>query len=290
MTFVLQEGPASDNTALSLESRIRAFPSVEHMSTEELRRSVASLERMLANVQERCSGDTHLMAGVARTGMPIEIIQTYLTELRSAPEQIRSPASDLMSWADESVQSALARSSERRWNADLLGGADLTSMFQAISLWRSGAPVAGMESSWQFSSAQEDTERLNRIKIGAWLNHELPLLAQFWGALAVCARMEQGTDVAQQPGIAFLERLSAFVREGVSSIHELQWLYALGGLDRVLAHSLASLSPAPVDPRASRAHIRGRLLRWSADRHLLEEELEQPVRAAVEGVLDETGN
>jgi hypothetical protein len=222
--------------------------------------------------------------------MPIEIMETYLSELRSAPERLRSPATELMPWADEAVHSALASCSGRRWNVSLLEGADLTGMFHAISLWRGGTPVAAIESSWQFSSARIDAERSNRIKIGAWLNHGLALLAQFWGALAVCAEVTQGTDADQRPGITFLERLPAFVREGVSSIHEVQWLYALGGLDRVLAHSLASLSPAPVDPRASRAHIRGRLLRWSADRHLLEEELEQPVRAAVEGVLDETGN
>jgi hypothetical protein len=132
-----------------------------------------------------------------------------------------------------------------------------------------------------------DQERSNRIKIGAWLNHKLPLVAQLWGALGTCARMEQGTHVSESSGIAFLELLSAFVREGVSSVHELDWLYSLGGLDRVLAHSLASLSTGPVDPRVSRARVRSRLLRWSSDRQVLEDELEEPIRSAVESVLED---
>jgi len=290
VTFVIQEGLASDGSRLSLGSRISTFPSVEGMVREELENSVVALEQLLDNVQEQCGSDSTLLAVLGRTGMPVGVLEAFLSELRSTPERLRAPPSELISWADETVLSALANFSQRRWYADLLRDADLRSMFNAISLWRRGAPLDTIESSWQFYTGARDRERSNRINIGAWLNHGLPLLSQFWGALAACARMEQGTDVAQRSGIAFLERLSAFVREGVSSIYELEWLYALGGLDRVLAHSLASLVPAPVDPRASRAQVRRRLRRWGAERHLLEDELGQPVRAAVEGVLDEIGN
>lgn len=286
VSFVLQATLDRHDAREALIDQFGAFPSTQGVSAAELERTAVNLERLVRNVREECEGDGPLLRALTRTGMPIDVLRHILSELRSDPDVLQMEPDGLVSWADEVVRSGLDSCSSRQWYDSLVRGADLNSMFAAISLWRNGAPIAQIESSWQLSTSQRAIERSNRLKIGRFLNQRLPLFSQFWGALAVCGEEIHGTDAAQL-GTVPLIRLAAFVREGVSSLEQLEWLRALGGLDRVLAHALAAVLRAMSGPVPLRLQIRGRLERWTDSPHLVPGEVEEPFRSAVIGVLDD---
>lgn len=83
-----------------------------------------------------------------------------------------------------------------------------------------------------------------------------------------------------------IRRIQTYVREGVSSLIQLEWLRALGGIDRVLAHVLADAVPLDEndDPRKS---IRDKLKAWHLDRGSIPGALTRLQRNALVGILDE---
>ncbi len=93
-------------------------------------------------------------------------------------------------------------------------------MFLAIGKWRNGLPLVEIENSWILKTQ----ERNNRITVGEFFNHKLSLIAQFWGSVSVCA------DLLYPSQVTGLEHLQIFTREGVTSIREMEWLDALGGM------------------------------------------------------------
>lgn len=155
---------------------------------------------------------------------------------------------------------------------------DLEKILSTILLWRSGSQMARMEDGWR---SEDAGEKKNRIELGEFLNHRLSLFAQFWGALAVCYEEIYGVYDRDTLGL-LLQRLPTFVREGVSSLDQLHWLYAIGGLDRVLAHKLA----ATLDRIAGRSHIRRQVWNWKRGRETLPSGLDEQHRLALAGALD----
>jgi hypothetical protein len=100
-------------------------------------------------------------------------------------------------------------------------------------------------------------KKQTRIQVGRFINHKLSLYAQFWGALAVCYESIHGT---QQDNFGrLLQSLPTFTREGVSSTLQLHWLYALGRLDRVLAHEIAQVWEIIERPQESIPYLRSQL-------------------------------
>ena len=123
-----------------------------------------------------------------------------------------------------------------------------------------------------------------RIDCGRFRRQKLPVFAQCWGALAVCYEAERG--LARNENLGFLvQELPAFIREGVSSISQLEWLHAIGGVDRVLAHELARVwSEVDSSPTSGRK-IRNVVKRWRKKQDLIPTQLEDKFRRALEGVF-----
>ena len=66
--------------------------------------------------------------------------------------------------------------------------------------------------------------------------------------------------------LILLEYFQTFTREGVSSVREMEWLDAIGGIDRVLAHILAQNTPVEILDDDVRQYARSNLAMWNEER------------------------
>lgn len=280
VAFVHSVAIEADNVSESLVNQLESFPSIQQLNERKKGEVVAVLRELADNIQRNVSdGDPALTAVLRRTGMPVEILGYFLSQLRS----IRLPESSLpeqMQWADPVVQTSLKNCSSRKWYARLMNdvgtGVNLETIFSTISLWRSGAPIVEIEKKWQ---SDKIPEKQSRIKVGKFLNHRLSAFAQFWGALAVCYEELFGLYATDMLGL-LLRRLPVFVREGVSSWEQLEWLHAIGDLDRVLAHQLSH-----VGLTGDQGSIRSQVRSWKRG-NPIPRELDEQCRLALGGALD----
>ena len=119
-----------------------------------------------------------------------------------------------------------------------------------------------------------------------FLTIEIPLIAQFWGTLAVCDEVLFPGNEIRRP----FEPFPTFVREGVNSMLTLEWFNQLGGLDRVLAHRLSSITAnekSPSDSRSLSRYIRRRISRWKDNSEMIPVNLGNRETAALRSILDE---
>jgi len=287
ITFSLNAGMAGDQILQGIRERLLLYPSVQDLvGLEELDSVIVSLasdvEPLVRNIFEASNGDRNLIAVMARTGMPLEIIRFFLAALQSGFDPRNVSAEQTLVWADDVVSQALQLVSARQWYSGLMENIDLQRMMSSISLWRTGAPVVEIEREFRLSTQ----ERKNRIDVGRFLNHKISLIAQFWGALAVCDEILFPGNEVRRP----FEPFQTFVREGVNSTLTLEWLNRLGGLDRVLAHRLSSITPIenlPSDSRSLSNYIRRRINRWKDNSEIIPVDLNNQEVAALRSVLDE---
>lgn len=280
VTFVLEVGADVPDPQAALVERMKVFPSFQDLSQSDLDRTMARLGLLLSNVKSRCSNDPYLTIVLQKTGMPIEILEQFLANLRAASNVIESTPQEQILWADQVVRAALEKCSSRSWFQSLFGKFQLERLFYSISIWRAGGPIAEIETHLQRG---DRNPRAERIAVGEFLNHRLPLIAQFWGALAVCEEVLNSRPPLRNPEVA-LYRAQTFVREGVESIEALEWLRAIGGIDRVLAHTLArTMEPRRKEPDL-RSFIREQIGRWQYNTDVIPSELDD-YRDAIEGVL-----
>jgi hypothetical protein len=264
--------------------RLSAFPSVSGLLGIDIGQVTNRLTQLAVNLEHAASDsngslDPMLMEVLKRTGMPVSILKRYISALREAPNLHTWSEEDQIKWSDQVVFEAFEEAQSRNWYASLITGDDLPSLFGAIQRWRSGLPIGKIEAHWRLHS----NDNMSRIAIGRFLNHRLSLLAQFWGALAVCDELVNAGLGQPQDAI---KRSQTYVREGVSSVIQLEWLRALGGIDRVLAHVLADAVPLNDndDPKKS---IRDQLKAWHLDRGSIPGALTRLQRNALVGLLDE---
>jgi superfamily II DNA/RNA helicase len=281
--LVLEATSGRSDIGTALIERMQLFPSLEQLTKDEVERTASVLESLVGNVQKQLVDDPILTEILLRTGMPIEILRYFIAEIQSiASDWQKRKVQEQIEWADRVVQSALEVCSSRSWYTDLLGKANLTLMFSSVQKWRAGEPIVEIERNWQM----KDSGKANQIAVGEFINHKLSLLAQFWGALAVCEEV-----IFRQPALSenerILQQLPAFVRVGVSSLDEYEWLHTLNGLDRVLAHQLAIVS-APISGILDRrSFFRGQMGRWIRDKKTIPTSLKEPYKTALLGVLEE---
>ena len=269
VSFSLDAAKDQENISDAIQARMKTYPSIQLIDDDtEVERTAESLAQLVDNIRLRCADDLALIEAVQKTGLPIEVLDSFMSEMRSTPDLFEMETDSLVNWADNIVFSALNICLSRQWCKDLLLQANLEAMFNGIRLWRNGAPYAEIERNWQLSTdrrvkSQEAKAKSNRIAIGKFFNHRVSLFAQFWGALAVCAEGVYGEGAYD--GQSSLSRLQAFVREGVSSVNELIWLQALGGMDRVLSRRMTFTIDSLPSEREARAYVRSFVRHWPDD-------------------------
>jgi hypothetical protein len=287
ISFSLIAGLAGDQLQQGIRDRLLLYPSVQDLvgkkELEEVIVDLASdIEPLISNVLSVSNGDRNIVDAMARTGMPLEIIRFMLDALRGDFNPRNASAEQALTWADEIVSEALQLVSARPWYSSLMKGIDSQRMMAVISLWRSGAPIVELEREFQLST----NERKNRIETGKFLNHKISMIAQFWGTLAVCDEVLFPDGDLRRP----LEPFQTFVREGVDSLLALEWFNQLGGVDRVLAHRLASITVNQNLPNNSRSlsrYIQRRINRWKDKSEIIPIELNNQETAALLSILDE---
>jgi hypothetical protein len=84
-----------------------------------------------------------------------------------------------------------------------------------------------------------------------------------------------------------LENIQTYVREGISSVTELEWLNRIGGIDRVLAHTLTQITPDDMDYQELRGYIRRQLDTWQKNRNAIPQEVRGEKLGAIVSILNE---
>lgn len=282
VSFVLNATRDSPVITDGIHKRLLEFPSLQQLAETELNLIVEFLEEVTIAVQAYCLEKPVLQMALERTGMPVEILDYYIQQLQASPEVHRWNEADKLEWLDQVVQSALAKASSRRWFIKLMENhrLSLEAVMVCVKLWRSGATLAEIEMGWKSSGTEVST------KLGEFLNHQLSIFAQFWGALAVCddsINEFAGNKVTDE----IFRQVQTFVREGVTDLRQLEWLRALGGLDRVLAHKLAEFSIVPYEVMEIRRYVYQQMRLWHSNQKAIPPGLQEPYRGALIGVLNE---
>jgi superfamily II DNA/RNA helicase len=282
VAFVVEATAGVDDVRQVLINRMMEFPSVQSLLTDTVELAAADLSTLVQNLRRAVADNEILLAALTRTGMPLELLRHFVEMLEGGSYAPSMIPSDKIVWADEVVRSGLQHCKDRAWYASLIGDLDLEPMFQMIRLWREGAPLVQLEAIWQV----KPKTKANRIKIGEFLNHKLSLIAQLWGALAVCEELVLNLPTSNRSE-RVLAQMPTFVREGVGSLEELEWLRAIGGMDRVLAHELARVVPWQSSFVDRRMFVRSHLYRWRRDRSNIPTGFAEPFRSALLGALDD---
>jgi len=272
--FVFAVTYRSENVDEDITARIQRFPSIQQLSESEMQKVVKIIGELSENITLtlEIADDLALSESIQRTGMPIEILSNFLSSLRV--ENILSITAmtelDQILWTDQIIYEALVSCSSREWYRDIFkNNIPLDKVFAVIKLWRSGFPIIELEKLWESVDFNPHTrieepfipQKKTRIDLGRFLNHNLSLIAQFWGAFAVCYEVLFNPS-PKEPLKLLLQRLPACTREGVKKQEELEWLYAIGGVDRVLAHSLARIWETKGYGQKSGQYIRNQVKFW----------------------------
>lgn len=282
VAFVVEATAGVNEVRQTLITRIMEFPSAQSLAADTLDQVATALSILVQNLRQAVANNDLLLAALTRTGMPLELLRHFAETLEGGSYAPRMSPSDKIAWADEVVRSGLQLCKGRAWYASLIGDLDLEPMFQVIRLWRESASLAQLEATWRI----KPKTKANRIKIGEFLNHDLSLIAQLWGALAVCEELVLNLPTSNRSE-RVLAQMPTFVREGVGSLEELEWLRAIGGMDRVLAHEIARVVPWQSSFVDRRMFVQGHLARWRRNHSNIPSGLIEPYRSALLGVLDD---
>jgi hypothetical protein len=283
-----------------LLSQMRRFPSVQGLPEHEMSKALEVLITLNQNLELflQDEEDPILKEALRRTGMPIEVLLHFLSHIRTDLTILENSSElEQMLWADDVVFDTLATCTNREWYKKLQSDDSpkdipLEKIRSTISLWRMGSPIVELERNWEQIDQPEENRgtggfnpsKSTRIDCGRFRRQKLPLFAQFWGALVVCYQVERGLTGNENLKL-LLQKLPAFIREGVSSIEQLEWLHAIGGVDRVLAHKLAKVWAEASRSSTSEREIRNTVKKWRNRQQLLPDQLDGKYRRALEGVF-----
>ncbi|OQA22514.1 MAG: ski2-like helicase [Chloroflexi bacterium ADurb.Bin360] len=246
----------------SIMQRIREFPSTSQMAVDQIVHIASILANLVGNIHAYTE-NAQLIEALVKTGMPLEVLDFYLTEVQSEEYSQAREQDSSIPWADTVVLKSLQLCQARNWYQRLIGDMklrrmNLECMFASITLWRNGTPMSQIERTWVLNQREVD----NRIKVGEFFNHDISVFTQFWGALAVCESLIY-KDFPEWLDRSILQKLPTYTREGVSTDLEHDWLRVIGGMDRVVAHRLAEIiAPDNVEGRERRQYLRSRLREW----------------------------
>ena len=287
VAFSLRTVIGEENIRELLSNRLRAFPSIQDLreyfgeARDILDILAGTLEPLVVNLREEFGGDVELMDATMRTGMPVQVLKRYFHVIREDYDLSEKDTSERLDWADQVILGALTECEDREWYKKLFDNdrLELPRVFGAIKQWRLGIPLADIERNWRYRK----NETANQIAIGEFFNHKISLIAQFWGALSICEEIRFPSIGGRSP----LENIQTYVREGISSVTELEWLNRIGGIDRVLAHTLAQITPDDMDYQELRDYIRRQLDTWQKNRNAIPQEVRGEKLGAIVSILNE---
>jgi hypothetical protein len=226
----LRFAAAGITTAAALRTEIDRYPSVGAVRAEWRNSFASDLETLIGNLLALLADKPLAREIAARSGLPPEFCLAVDEAVRNGSPNEERSAETWVEWTDAIVRKALESCVGRSWHRDVVGDYSLESLFVAVNAWRSGSPVAGIE--MLFANEGE------RPRIGEFLNHDLGTLSQFWAAIPVAAEL-----IGSSSALEGTRPIPTMVRDGVGSIDAIVWLRAVGGVDRVLAQWLSSVSP-----------------------------------------------
>jgi len=284
-SFCLQVATENDEQYPSISARLALFPSIQNLSQEKITDISTKIETLVKNIISTVKGDTELVKVIAQTGLPIALLERFVEAMRGNSNLRTKSVQDVTLWADTIIFDALRGCQDTTWYKlfiqDFHKDLTLDALQLLVDMWRNGASLAEIEKEVRLGRSNKDY----RINIGKLINRKISLIAQFWGALAVCDSVLYPNETRRP-----FELVQTCVREGVSSVLELAWLEQLGGMDRVLAHRLASITPVddlPSDNRSLSKYIRRRMNRWKTKEEIIPVELSVQEAGALRSILDE---
>ena len=284
VSFTMQAIENETDFTSAILSRFSDFPSLQSITSQELLNATRAFSELANNVIGVCGGDRILLEAVRQTGMPIEILQYFLLQLRTSFDPHQLNHDEKLIWTDTMVEHAVASVATRAWYRNLMDGdrLNLGAIMSVVRSWRSGQTIAEIEAQWRENGVGYQ-ERTQHIELGSFLAHDLSIWAQFWGAISVCHELLSEADGTAVDDT--ISSLQVFVREGVSSIQELGWLQAFDHLDRVLAHRLAANSVVPPNYQAIQSFVSQQLAMWSREPIFLPSALSEEERLALQAVI-----
>jgi superfamily II DNA/RNA helicase len=281
-------------TLVSFACRIREELRVDELEVSPVLRTFPSLatehdidlvvfQNVLLGLADRLSTVSHddLVMGVIRkTGLPVEFVVAVVERVRrfGASDQVGLSDDNWIAWTDAVVFEAFEACATRHWLQKSMGNLQLETMRTIIMLWRNGSAIASIEQYWPVPDPDKA-----RMKTGEFLNHKLALVSQFWGIFAVIEEIDASTLAAES---SLLKQLPVLVREGIDSIRTQDWLHAIGGVDRVLAHALSPMhAPSRGSSHERHTELKETLKRWVSTGEIDSISLGQTVIAAARGLL-----
>lgn len=275
ISFILRAVQGQD-VKTGLLSRLNLFPSMQDMQSDQ-NEVISHLESLIQNIFEQSNSDNDLLDAITRTGMPLEVLKYYFHVLR----QNNFQDSNLLGQVDEIVENALKSCQNRGWYSRLFDKKDLSDVLLVIKKWRQGETYSQIEDSLSWGRSENEKQ----VMVSNFLNHDISLYAQFWGAFAICAEYVLESQQLKNQ----IARFQTYVREGVSSMVELEWLIRIGGLDRVLAHHLAEVMDTTfVDEQNPGVYIQRQIELWQSNKDILPIELtDLNLVQALKGALDD---
>jgi len=284
VNFVTNIGLDPNHFDNRLREKLRQYPSIQDLQEYfgDGLDVLAALNHDLIPIAERitniCENDPNLYLALSRTGIPLELLQYYLTRLDERERLIGQDDAGIMIWADNVVQNGFLLCQNRAWYRNIFDRVSQNDLMAVIQLWRNGIPIQSIENQLVLS----ENPRQSRINVGRLLNHQLSMFAQFWGALSICEKIKY-----PDRDDYMLNNIQVYVREGVSTLKQLAWLNRLGGIDRVLAHRLERYTPEGEGLWEISRQIDQTFRRWRRDHASLPMDLELDELAALNSIFEE---
>lgn len=270
LAFTSQNIDTAAEAGESLINVLAALPSFALLPQSERTVVIAVVANIATALRTAIGQSAELRQMVIKTGLPVEFASAVLERIPTGavlPWEL--PELEQLEFVDSCVWETLAALRARAWIAALLEKHPIERLRAFVTAWRNGDTVA----------AAEAASRIGH-QSGSVINQVLPTFSPLWGGVAVgCALLNP-----QLPRNSALALAPALTREGASTLVQLAWLRAVGDLDRVLAHQLADVLPAPAGVANIRAWARERL-RDVADGTRAVDGLSEASGLALEGVV-----
>jgi len=278
---VLQEN--DDSLQSKLKGLLENYPSIidlQELITDEINVLDYFCQKLLPIATDMASYPREILRVESITGLPIEFISSIFTYISN---QDLSNIDDHLQWANTKIFDCLELCRDRNWFVDLMKttntySIDFKEAFEAILGWQTGYPMVKIEEKFVNSFPKNKS-----IHVGTFLNYKVPVLAQFWGSLAVCEKVIYGEESH------YFDYTQPFIRNGVDSLSKMVWLKEIGNIDRVLAHNLDSDHQFDniIELDALQNNIRRQLKDWKLNKAIIPASLGLEETKALSSILDD---
>jgi len=285
LSLIAKAGLQENNDSLQdkIKSFLENYPSIidlQELITNDINVSEYFCQKLLPIASDMASYPSDVIRVVSITGLPIEFVSSILFHIT---EQNMTEIDNSIQWANNVIFTCLELCKDRYWFVELMKTTetytiDYLEAFDAILGWQNGDTLVQIEEVFINSFP-----RNKPIHVGTFLNYKVPVLAQFWGCLAVCEKIVYGENSH------YFDFIQPFIRNGVDSISKLVWLKEIGNIDRVLAHRLDSIHIIEdvEELDVLQKIIRHQLLSWKINKTIIPPSLGLEETKALSSILED---